>query len=309
MDLTWIARRQNGVVTAQQARDCGLTRSAVRARLARGEWQVLRPGVYLTHSGPVGASEIARAVVLAAGEGAVLSHEAAFWVWRVGPAPDLWSVLVPHGRRRTVEGGELIRSRRAIGRRLVNGYPTTSLQRAIVDVADRPGASVDDITALIATVCQKGSSTPERILTELAARRAHRMRRPLRLILGDVSEGVESLAEHRFLTRVIRAHGLPGFAAQVATDAGRADFNCSEFGVRAEVDGLAFHAGSFRSDRRRDRKASAQGVTTIRATWWDVDQEPCDVARDLAQTLRWRGWSGAPLACSPTCPLTEPIPA
>lgn len=303
------ARRQNAVITARQARAAGLTKSAVRARLARGRWQVLRPGVYLTHSGPIGPTETARAVVLAAGEGAVLSHESALWVRRVGPAPAVWTVLVPHGRRRTVEGAQLIRTRRVIQRRSVNSFPTSSLQSAVIDVADREGSSVDEITALIATLCQKGLTTPERIVAELASRRAHRLRRPLQLVLGDVAGGVESLAEHRFLTDVIRAHGLPDFASQVRSDQGRADFHNHAFGVRAEVDGLAFHAGRFRADRQRDRRASAQGITTIRVTWWDVDRDPCDVAHDLAQILRRRGWRGSPVACSPACQLGSRRPA
>ena len=278
----------------------------------------MQHGVYLTHSGPIGESETARAALLAAGKGAVLSHESVLWVWDLGPAPKAWTILAPHARRRVIEGAELIRTRRPFSTRSVNGFDTTLLPRAIMDLADRPGAKVDDVMALIAKVCQKGLTIPKRLSTELSGRRAHRMRRPLELILGDVAEGVESLAEQRFLTRVVKAHDLPPFAMQVATDQGRADFLTEEFAVRAEVDGVAFHAGGFRSDRRRDRKASAQGVITIRATWWDVEDEPCDVAQDLADTLRARGWTGAladnngmveaatgvplaPAASTPTC--------
>lgn len=303
MDWERVAQRQMSVIAVGQALQAGLTPSALRARSANGQWQRLRRGVYLTHSGPVSDETAACAVLLAAGEDSALSHESALWAWRVGSVPPRWTVLVPHGRRRQVGGVELVRACEMPRTRSVNGFRVTSLQRAIVDTADRPEASVDDIIALTAKVCQRGLTTPERISKELASRRAHRLRRPLRLILGDVADGVESLAEHKFLHDVVRAHGLPAFAMQVVKGRSRADFTNEEFAVSAEIDGLAFHAGGFRSDRRRDRKASAQGVLTVRATWWDVEDEPCDLAQDLADTLHQRGWTGQPVPCSAQCGL------
>lgn len=187
------------------------------------------------------------------------------------------------------------------------GFRATSVQRAIVDIADRPGAVVDDVIAVTARARQKGRTTPERIGAELAARRAHRMRRSLRLAIGDVEEGVESLAEHRFLHGVVRAHQLPGFARQVLQERGRVDFDNEEFSLGVEIDGFAFHSGTFRAARRRDRKAGARGLLTVRATWWDVEDEPCDLAQDLADTLHQRGWKGQPVPCSPTCGLRVAI--
>lgn len=290
--VSWqrVARRQHGVITLQQAYEAGLTPGAVRARHKSGHWQRLHRGVYLTHSGPVSDEAAAHGVLLAAGPEAVLGHRSALWAWGLQSVPARWTVLVPHGRRRQVVGAELVRQRGMPSARLVNGFRTTSVQCAVVDLADVPGATVDDIIAITAKVCQKGFTSPERVVKELASRPSHRMRRQLRLILGDVEEGVESLAEHRFLKRVVRRHRLPGFVMQVVTGRSRADFLNEEFAVCAEIDGLAFHAGGFRSDRRRDRKASARGFLTVRATWWDVEDEPCDLARDLAQTLAQRGW-------------------
>ncbi|USQ78507.1 type IV toxin-antitoxin system AbiEi family antitoxin domain-containing protein [Ornithinimicrobium faecis] len=301
--MSWkrVASRQHGVISVQQALEAGLTPGTVRARSKGGQWQRLHRGVYLTHSGPVSDEAVAHGVLLAAGPDAVLGHDSVLWAWGLQSVPSRWTVFVPHDRRRRVDGAVLVRLRDMPRARHVNGYHVTSVQRAIVDLADLPGAVVDDIIAVTAKACQKGFTAPERISMELASRRAHRMRRPLRLILGDVEEGVESLAEHRFLHRVVREHGLPGFVMQVVSGRSRADFLNEEFAVSAEVDGLAFHAGRFRSDRRRDRKASARGVLTLRATWWDVDDEPCDVAQDLAQTLAQRGWTGQPSPCSPTC--------
>ncbi|WP_425606974.1 type IV toxin-antitoxin system AbiEi family antitoxin domain-containing protein [Ornithinimicrobium faecis] len=207
--MSWkrVASRQHGVISVQQALEAGLTPGTVRARSKGGQWQRLHRGVYLTHSGPVSDEAVAHGVLLAAGPDAVLGHDSVLWAWGLQSVPSRWTVFVPHDRRRRVDGAVLVRLRDMPRARHVNGYHVTSVQRAIVDLADLPGAVVDDIIAVTAKACQKGFTAPERISMELASRRAHRMRRPLRLILGDVEEGVESLAEHRFLHRVVREPG------------------------------------------------------------------------------------------------------
>lgn len=189
--MTWkqVAGRQNGAITLHQALEGGLTRAAIRSHLSSGRWQRLQHRVLLTHSGPVSDEAEAHGVLLAAGEDALLSHESTLWVWGIGQVPDQWTVLLPHDRRtRDVTGAEVVRTRAMPHGRSVNGYRTTSVQRAVVDIANRAGASVDDVIALVAKVCQKGLTNPERISKELASRRSHRMRDPMRLILRDVGE-------------------------------------------------------------------------------------------------------------------------
>lgn len=304
LDLAWMARMQNGVVTLDQALASGLTPSAVRWRVDHGQWQRLHRGVYVAHSGPVDDKARARAVLLRAGKRAALSHESALWVWGLGSVPKRWTVQVPNSIRRTVDGVEVIRTRRTTPRSAGGGFIATSVQRAIVDVADRPGADVDRVIGLVATACQRRLTTAERIRKELDLRRAHRLRRPLQLVVGDVAEGIESLAEHRFVHRVLRQHGLPPFSMQVLTQRGRVDFRNAAHALSVEVDGLQFHSGrNFRGDRKRDRKAGAEGDLTVRATWWDVEDEPCDLAMDLASVLLHRGWTGQATGCSPTCPV------
>jgi Transcriptional regulator, AbiEi antitoxin len=76
-----LARIQYGVVTRRQLLALGFTRQAIEHRLARGRLHRSYPGVYA-----VGRPELPRrgrwmAAVLAAGVGAVLSHEGAAAVW------------------------------------------------------------------------------------------------------------------------------------------------------------------------------------------------------------------------------------
>ena len=301
--LDSIARRQQGVVTSAQAQTAGLTRSAIRARLRQDDWQELQRGVYLTHTGPVSDRAKAMAVLLKAGDPAALSHDSALWIWRVGERPETWTVAVPNSRRVLLPGARLVRVRR-FEKRKVDGFAVTPLHRALVDLADEPGISVDEVIALTAAACQVRTTTGERVLAELADRRSHRLRRPLQLALGDVAEGIESLAEHLFLVRVVRDHELPAFVSQVDAEYGRADFRNDDYAVIVEIDGLAHHSGKkFRGDRLRDRRAGAVGMLTVRGTWWDVDDGPCEFAQDLGATLGTRGWSGYAVPCCDTCPV------
>ena len=66
--------RQHGLVTAAQARQAGLTRSAIRHRVAAGRWVRRQPGVYqLVGTASTWESRLL-ARVLAAGPEALATH-------------------------------------------------------------------------------------------------------------------------------------------------------------------------------------------------------------------------------------------
>ena len=48
-----LADEQSGVISRQQLLAMGLTRDQARRHLAGRRWQILRPGVYATHTGPI----------------------------------------------------------------------------------------------------------------------------------------------------------------------------------------------------------------------------------------------------------------
>ncbi|GGK71785.1 hypothetical protein GCM10011509_20470 [Ornithinimicrobium pekingense] len=72
-----------------------------------------------------------------------------------------------------------------------------------------------------------------------------------------------------------------------------------------EIDGRLWHAGErFHVDRRRDRRAAGRGEVTLRVTPLELDNQPCEVAGELALALRHRGWAGRARPCSEGCALT-----
>jgi very-short-patch-repair endonuclease len=307
MELLALARRQHGVVSRRQALDAGLTTKTLRCHLDRGRWRRLHPGVYLTHSGEPTWTARASAAVLWSGSGAALSLRAAAYLWKVDdrPPPVLTVVVPAHRQVQRVPGVRVTRRRR-IQSAEVQRLPVTSAAQTVIDLADLRPPDPESAVALAARAVQLRVATTADLAAELRRRRAHRCRDVLRLALGDIGDGVESVAEHHYVRNVERAHGLPPFERQVvAAVAGgqiRRDFESVRFGVIVEIDGLPWHSGSAAGrDRRRDRDAAGAGKVTLRAGYADVTEHPCELAVDIARTLWQRGWGGRPTMCGTRC--------
>ncbi len=308
MDICAVARRQDGVVSRPQALASGLTSKQVRWRVESGDWQRLHRGVYLTNSGAVTWRARARAGLLWCGAGSVLVMEAAAYLWQLQPAePAVITIGVPTGRHPLPTAGIRPVQRSRLSATTLEGLRTSRPAQTVIDLADRPGCGLDEAVALAARACQRRLVTEAALLAELAARGRHRHRRDLRLALGEIGRGAESLPEVWFVTRVQRPHGLPVFERQVVERSGtRTDLKNRLYGVNVEVDGQLWHAGErFHTDRRNDRKAAGRGEVTVRATFLELNRRPCEVAGDLGGVLRHRGWPGLVRACSPTCPAVR----
>lgn len=294
------ARRQAGVLDRRQVLAAGVSPKALRWRLEHGLWQTVHRGIYLTHSGDLTWRARAWAALLWCGDGSALGLDAAAYVWRLRPGePRVIAVAVPHGRSvRAVDGVRVVQRRRMLTRR-VDGLLVTCAAPTVIDLADQASTSLDDAIALAARACQIGPVSASDLVEELSGRSRHRHRSGLLLALGEIGAGAESLPEVWFTTRVVHRHGLPAFARQVIEDGGtRTDLKNLAYGINVEVDGQAWHAGErFHTDRGRDRAAAARGEVTVRLTYSDLDQSPCAIARDLADTLRRRGWSGTMRTC------------
>jgi hypothetical protein len=126
--------------------------------------------------------------------------------------------------------------------------------------------------------------------------------------LGDISGGAHSPLERRYIRDVERPHGLPPARRQVRTARGvRTEYKDAlyeDFGVGVELDGDLWHPPEAHwRDRHRDNAAAAGGIITLRYSWPDITQRPCQVAAQLAAVLRRRGWRGTPRPCGPGCPV------
>ncbi len=249
MDLPSLARRQHGVVSRRQALDAGLTLKTIRCHLDRGRWRRLHPGVYLTASGEPTWTARASAAVLWSGSGAALSLRAAAYLWRLEERqPPMLTVVVPaHRQVRRVPGVRVTR-RRHIQPAEVQRLPVTSAVQTVIDLADLCACDPESAVALAARAVQLRVATAADLAAELRRRRAHRCRDVLRTALGDIGDGVESVAEHHYVRNVERAHGLPRFERQVLAALGR------------RADPARLRVRDVRGDRRDRRPGMARGL-------------------------------------------------
>jgi hypothetical protein len=184
------------------------------------------------------------------------------------------------------------------------GPPQVRVEEAVIDVAAR---ARDELAAVAAIGDAVGSrrTTAERILGAIDRRTRLPRRRLLTEVLTDVSSGACSALEHRYLTRVERAHRLPTALRQVrASSRGPIyrDVFYETLGLVVELDGRLDHSRALDRDRdlERDLDAALDGLLTIRLGWGQVVGRPCLSADKLAMLFQRRGWAGSLRQC-PTC--------
>jgi very-short-patch-repair endonuclease len=295
-----LAAAQHGVVTHRQAREIGLSESAIRHRRRQGRLRDVRRRVYRL-SGAVETPRLrALAAVLAAGAGAVLSHRSAAGLHGL-PGFDLEPITVSIPRaRRSLAGVRLEQSLLIAGhhRRVVDAIPCTSVARTVFDLCGDVHPRRAE-RALDTAIARRLVTLPAlwRVLDDLAEHgRAGTVL--MRALLTERSAGYVAPAselEAHFL-ELVRRHGLPEPDRQVDlgdadTWIGRVDFVWPAAALVVEVDGAAYHDGFLdrRHDEHRDARLVRDGWTVMRFRWSDVVDRAADVAAGVAAAIRFRG--------------------
>jgi Transcriptional regulator, AbiEi antitoxin len=306
--------RQAGAISRDQALRSGMSDTTLRERVRSGRWQRPYASVYVAYSGPITRVTRLWSAVLRCGPEAILSHQTAAELEGLISPPSsedpqrVVHLTVPMKRRITPPPGVF---RHYSARRLdqmrhpVREPPRTRVEETVVDLTQST-RSLDDAVGWIARACGTRLTTADRIAQAMERRERLRWRPELRIALGDAASGTHSFLEVRYLRRVERAHGLPTASRQVKVRRdGRTEFKDAEYepyGVVVEIDGEAAHpAERRRFDRHRDNAVIADGSAPLRYDTADLSERPCQVAAQLAQVLRLRGWTGTPKSCGPGC--------
>lgn len=284
-----LARRQHGVVSLEELRAAGLSRDAIRHRVARGQLTRLHSGVYLV--GPL-TDPLTEpfAAVLACGPTAVLSHRAAAHLHgltkeRLGPI----HATVSAGRPRP-KGVVVHRSPVAPDERCErDAIPLTTIERTLVDIAGQ--ASRRELERLVeqAVVLRL---TSEEALAEAAAE--HRRAARLRSVLDTLTSPslTRSEAESRLL-ELVRQANLPAPVTNTRIGRWEVDAYWPRQRLVVEVDGYAFHSNrrAFERDRLKDGELLLRGLRVLRITWRQLASEPHAVVATLAAAVsRGSGW-------------------
>lgn len=268
-----LARRQDGVVSREQLVRLGLTRSAIEHRVRSGRLHRIHTGVYAVGHRALSARGRSIAALLAAGEGAVLSHATALSVWdlsQAGGGPVHVTVAGDNGRSRR-PGLVVHRSRTLSPADVVrrDGLPVTSARRTIGDA--------------------RRSVSPQRFAAMV--RRAEILRLDVGAIRGFEERPIEEDGIRTRMDAIIRRWRLPAPRREVIIDAYTVDYLWEAQHLVVETDGRRTHdiTSAFESDRARDARLAVLGFQTLRFTWRQITREPDLVGWTLATVLQTRG--------------------
>jgi very-short-patch-repair endonuclease len=297
---------QGQIVSRTQLLAAGWSDSDIRRGIRSRRWRAVHPGVYTTHTGPIGYDEQLVAALLYAGPEAAWSHYTAAEQFGLIKRDEQRPVYVgiPWRRRVRARPGVVITRDTHWEDRLAAVIPPRSEPaHAILDIVGI-SHSLDAAAVVVAEACQSGRVRPDQILRALADRPQLRHRAALRSILADVAQGTHSLLELRYLRDVERAHGLPSGHRQRAVDNEFTDVFYVPFALVVELDGRFHFAPRQRwRDLERDNRAALRAETTLRYGWLDVTSRPCAAAVQVLQVMRRKDPYLRANACGSSCPV------
>jgi len=291
--LAALAARQHGVLARAQALESGMTDRALRHRVrAEGPWQLVLPGVYLTHNGVPDAEQRELAALLFAGGQSVLTGPSA--LRRHGlPAHrrDTVDVLVPWAMRRMDAGfARLHRTTRLPERICTSGAVRFVLPaRAVADTA-RGLNKLSEVRAVVADAVQRGRCPIGSLAAELADGPVPGSAL-LRRALAEVADGIRSAAEGDLRDLIVWARlPMPMFNPRliVAGDfLAKPDCWWPESGVAAEADSRAWHLSprDWEYTQARHARMSAHGIIVLHFPPTRIRSERREVADIIRRAL------------------------
>lgn len=286
-----IAERQLGLVTRPQLLAAGVLPDTADEAVRTGRLVRLERNVYRLPGAPDVPDSRLLAKLLALGDGALLSHATAAWLWGIADPPRRHHATVPRGRRRRCtdlvvhEASDLHLAVPG----LVDGLPVTGVGRTILDCAGDPGA---DVELLVDEARRKlGISRTLLPATLLQHARPGRtgVERLRRLVALD--ELPDSDFE-RLFGRWLRQHGVTGWSLHhrvVTPGFGPVELDLAWPGRRLAVE----LEGADHRDRRlvhdrdtaRQNALAADGWIVLRVTYRRWLQEPTQVLAELTALL------------------------
>jgi very-short-patch-repair endonuclease len=288
--LAELAKEQHGVVSVWQMADLGYSDEALRHARKSGRIHPVHRGVYA-----VGHAQLPRhgkclAAVLSCGDGALLSHRSAAWLWgltkRWQPAIDVTAA----SPRRT-RGAIRVHSAEALtadDREFFEGIPLTAVPRTLLDFA-----AVDP--HFLEQALDNGRrlglldmvAIDELVSRSRGFRGVARLRKALEI--HRPAAFTRSGLERRFLMLVRRA-GLPRPSMNLFVEGYELDAFWPTERFAVELDTYEYHGApaAFEADRIRQENLKLAGIEMTRITGVRMDREPRTIANRLRRLLAQR---------------------
>lgn len=292
----WIARRQHGVFTDQQASAEGMSARHRRRLISDGLWVPVLAPVF-RHCDTVESPWLrAQAAVLSGYPDRVVSHHtaAALWQLTIAESQDL------HTIRRNGLGQPGLREHRLpladSEKTVIGGLPVTTRHRTMVDLLCSCGHP-DNVDWLVSEF--RAGRLDQGALIEFERRIRGRTGAKRARALLDSCMGLPFSKLEWFFHRIARSISDVHWRFNVPlTDAdgvvGLVDAVHDPGRLVVELDGEKFHGDDrFQADRTRDQRLQALGYVVLRFTWQDLTERSGLVAHRV-RTVIDRGSRGLP---------------
>jgi very-short-patch-repair endonuclease len=296
VEVSRLAARQHGVVTAAELCACGLVPQAIAYRVSIGRLHPLHRGVYAVGHAAVAQDGCWLAAVKACGEGAVLSARSGGALMNIIEWEDSYPDVL-------VLGETVPRHPRINGHRTsylprehvttVRGIPVTTAERTLLDLAGvlperRLRRAVRKAQFLQLT-------TVGSLVAVLHGPGPVRGRKKLARILGTEAAPTQSVLEDAVLDLILRggfAHPSVNAALYLAGRRIVPDFLWPEQRLVIEADGPHHDDPLERAaDRERQAILEAHGYRVIRVTWEQAIAHPAATLLRVAEAGAPRGVS------------------
>jgi predicted transcriptional regulator of viral defense system len=282
--LAKLAVSQSGVVSRAQLESVGVSDSAMSRWVQARRLHRIHPGVYAVGHAALSLDGRLIAAVLYGGDDAVFSHTTAAWLWRLIDAePNRIHLTVP-GRRSSLSGVRVHRSR-DVARATCRELPVTSVARTLVDLAGM--LSFRELRRALAEADYRDLLSVPEVKSELKQGRqgSRALRRALHQHLPQLAHTL-SVLEERFL-ELCHATGLPLPEINPSVGRMRVDALWRQQGLVAELDGAAAHGSWPQASRDRERELALRrmGFRVVRYTWQQIIERPTEVVADLREQL------------------------
>jgi len=301
-DLVAIARTQHGLVARLDALN-HVTRRQLEHLLATGRLERVLPNAYRIAGSPESWEQMALAAVLSSGDGALVSFQAAAYVWTLA---GFWEqppceITTPSRRRSRLEGvivhdSETLDGIHADRRHRI---PVTSVARTLCDLTaccwpNQVGRALDDALRRKLTSLRRVGAVFDDLATR--GRRRSTVMRELLAERGASFHPGGSDPEARII-QVLVSGGLPRPVQQhrvrIEGRTYRLDGAFPSYKVGVEYEGFDYHSTRTAFDDRyeRDRLLKHDGWHIVYVTSRTADAR---IVSDTLHALESRGYPGPP---------------
>lgn len=284
-----LASRQDGTVARWQLLKAGLSRDTIKRWLRKSLLHPCHHGVYSVGHPALSLRGRLRAALLACGDGAVLSHISAAYLWGLLPEPPTTVDVTLIRRQCRSRSGIRVHQVSGLDRRDIrirHGLQVTSPARTLIDLAAT--VSLHVLERLVSEARATKLLRPGELEAALA-RAGHRSgvaRVRAFLEAEDEPEFTRSEGE-RTIRRLLRQARLSQPRTNVRIGRWTVDFLWPEEKLVVEFDGFQFHGhrSAFERDRRKGVELANAGYEVLRFTWRQLRDEPLVVIAAIASAL------------------------